>query len=60
MTPDAPRPDLDAAEPHPAGERCYFCATDAELSAAISGRPHPPIDMDSPQWRCPYWTEATR
>lgn len=46
--------DTPAGDLHPADERCFYCASDAELSAAVSGRPHPTIHMDSPASACPH------
>ncbi len=36
-------PKTPITQPHPAGDRCYDCATDTELEAALSGKLHPTI-----------------
>lgn len=38
---------------HPDAERCFYCASDAELAAARSGHPHVTIRMDSLLSQCP-------
>ena len=38
---------------HSRDERCFYCATDRELTDALAGRPHPTIHMDSPPSSCP-------
>lgn len=47
------RQALGEAPKHPADERCYFCATDSEVEAAVEGRPHPTIHMQPPGSSCP-------
>lgn len=39
---------------HPRDERCFFCASDEELSAALARRPHPTIHMQTPPAACPH------
>lgn len=56
MTTDpTPPPAYDI---HPLDERCFYCASDGELSAALAGRPHPTIHMSTPPSACPHEAAA--
>jgi hypothetical protein len=55
-----PPQDLDTTtavdiEPHPSVDGCFFCATDAELSAALRGDPHRTLHMSTTEAQCPFW-----
>lgn len=42
---------------HSAEERCFYCATDRELTAAISGPESRVIRMDTGPQHCPTWID---
>ena len=47
-------PEEAMTERHLTKDRCYYCATDSEMSAAVGGSGwHPTIHMDLPVTACP-------
>ena len=44
--------EVEALQHRPT-DRCYYCATDTEMEAALEGRPHPTIHMNLPEGACP-------